>query len=131
MSVEKAGCAVLVSVWSEGLRYVYTADTNLTIAGVTWRSLVMWSFTVRSGGEARVRERMDCSSRVCRERPKSCNSWASMVRRCREWWCRCGQWKTAWRRSPTGARGSRGWDQRGQERSKYVTKAGVPWPERW
>jgi len=60
------------------------------------------SFTVRSGGDPRVRERMDCSSRVsgrdprdsvmsrekmdcssrvCRERLKSCNSWASMVRR--------------------------------------------------
>ena len=45
-----------------------SVELGFAIAGVTWRSLVMWSFTVRSGGEARVRERMDCSSRVCRER---------------------------------------------------------------
>jgi len=56
---------------------VYTANANLVAAGVTWRSQVVRSFNVRSGGEVRVRERMDCSSRVCREGPKSCNSWAS------------------------------------------------------
>jgi len=67
---------------------VYTVNAKLAADGVTWRSHVVRSFTVRSGGEARVRERIDCSFRVCRERP---NSWASMVRRCREWWCRCGQ----------------------------------------
>ena len=65
--------------WSYGARCVYTGNANLAAAGVTWRSHVVRSFTVRSGGEARVRQRMDCSSRVCRERPKSCNSWASVV----------------------------------------------------